>query len=374
MKLLLVIPALTAGGAERVISLLANYWAGKSWPVTLVTLDEPSSDFYPRHPGVKRIGLGLMAESLSLGAAVRHNWRRVKRLRQVIRVERPEIVISFVDTVNVLTVLATFGLGLPVIISERTEPRHHNPGRMWLGLRRLTYPWADAIVAQSASVCQWLRHLSGKRPFCTVIPNPLNPDIPEGQGSRPKETTPIDGLSNRRLVMSLGRFSLEKGYDLLIRGFALVAPDHPVWDLVIIGDGPERDALGQLAAQLGIASRVHFPGRLENPAILLSQADLFVLPSRYEGFPNALLEAMACGVAAISFDCPSGPREIIRDGVNGLLVPPENIQMLSAAMARLMADAGARQRLAAKAVEVKARFSLEKVGMQWEALLTRCLR
>ncbi len=373
MKLALVISTLTAGGAERVISLLASYWAGKSWSVTLITLDEPSSDFYQLHPDVKRIGLGLMAESLSLGASVRHNWRRVQKLRQVIKAESPEIVISFVDTVNVLTLLATRGLGLPVIISERTEPRHHNPGRMWPGLRRLTYPWADAIVAQSASVCQWLRHLAGKRPVCTVIPNPINPDILEGQDTPSGETAPTAGPRDRRLIMSLGRFSQEKGYDLLIKAFALIALDYPRWDLLIIGDGPERDTLRQLAAELDIGPRVHFPGRLKNPAMLLSQADLFVLPSRYEGFPNALLEAMACGVAVISFDCPSGPREIIRDGVDGLLVPSENIQGLSAAIARLMTDDDLRKRLAAKALEVNERFSLEKVGKRWEALLTRCL-
>jgi GalNAc-alpha-(1->4)-GalNAc-alpha-(1->3)-diNAcBac-PP-undecaprenol alpha-1,4-N-acetyl-D-galactosaminyltransferase len=373
MKLVLVISALSAGGAERVISILANYWAGKSWAITLITLDELVSDFYQLHPHVKRIGLGLMAESPYLTTSIKHNWARVKKLRQVIKAERPDAIISFVDTVNVLTLLATFGLGLPVIISERTEPRYHNPGRMWPWLRRLTYPWANAIVAQSDSVCQWLRSLGGKKPICMVIPNPINPAILEGKGNSPGETTAIIGHRDRRLVMSLGRFSREKGYDLLIKAFALIAQGHLKWDLVIIGDGPERDKLLRLAAELDMGKRVHFPGRLENPENLLCQADIFVLPSRYEGFPNALMEAMACGVAVISFDCPSGPREIIREGIDGLLVTSEDVKALAAAMTRLMADEGLRKRLAAKAAEVKERFSLEKVGSRWETLLRRCV-
>jgi GalNAc-alpha-(1->4)-GalNAc-alpha-(1->3)-diNAcBac-PP-undecaprenol alpha-1,4-N-acetyl-D-galactosaminyltransferase len=374
MNLVLVIPGLTAGGAERVISLLANYWAEKNWAVTLITLAEPVSDFYQLHPHVKRLGLGLMAESPSLAASIKHNWHRVQKLRRVIKAERPDAVISFVDTVNVLTLLATIGLGLPIIISERTEPRHHNPGRIWPWLRRLTYPWATAIVAQSDSVCQWLRGLAGESPICTVIPNPVNPAILEGKGNSRGEITAMGGHQDSHLITSMGRLSWEKGYDLLIKAFALIAAEHSKWDLCIIGDGPERDNLSQLVAELGISPRVHFSGRLENPAILLSRADLFVMPSRYEGFPNALLEAMACGVAVISFDCPSGPREIIREGIDGLLVPSQDVKALAVAMTRLMDDASLRKRLAVKASEVNERFSLEKVGSSWEALLNRCMK
>ncbi len=368
MNLLLVISSLAAGGAERVLSILANFWAAKGWRVTLITLDMPTSDFYPLDRRIRRVGLGLMGESPSLGMALKQNLKRLMKLRQAIKEAKPDAVISFVETVNVLTLISTLGLGLRVIVSERTEPRSHDPGQMWRWLRRLTYPWASAIVAQSDSVGQWLRGLAGKHPLVTIIPNPINPEVLDLGGlkgkafARPRE---------RRLVTSLGRLSWEKGYDLLLRAFAPVSAAHPEWDLMIIGDGVERENLSQLTAELGISDRVHFPGKVENPLILLSQADLFVLPSCYEGFPNALLEAMACGVAVISFDCPSGPREIIREGVNGLLIPPRDIAALAAAMGRLMGDEDERRRLAARAPEVKERFSLEKVASRWEALLCR---
>jgi len=368
MNLTLVISGLSPGGAERVISILANYWAEKGWKVTLITLDDQVSDFYSLHPRVKRLGLGLLEDSASLRKAIKNNLHRLRKLRQAIKNSSPDAVISFVDSANVLTILATLGLNLPVIVSERTEPRCHNPGNAWRWLRKLTYPYASAIVAQSESVCQWLGTLAGKNPTIMIIPNPLNPELLTDEIDLSEEPAVIINKRNQNLIMSMGRLSWEKGYDLLLRAFAEIAPAHPEWDLVIIGEGGERANLEQLADELGISSRVQLPGLITKPATLISQADLFVLSSHYEGFPNALLEAMACGKAVISFDCPSGPREVIRDGIDGFLVPPGDVKALTDAMKRLIEDECERSRLAIKAQEVKVRFSLEKVAAIWEEL------
>ncbi len=167
----------------------------------------------------------------------------------------------------------------------------------------------------------------------------------------------------------MGRLTREKGFDLLVRAFAETAQRRPKWDLVIYGEGPERGLLEKFAADAGLAKRVFLPGWTDDPSEAYKSADLFVLPSRYEGFPNALLEAMAAGLPVISFDCPSGPYEIIRDGYDGLLVRAGSAEWLAAAMDRLMRDGNARSLLAEKAPEALERFSSERYYARWEAVL-----
>ncbi len=364
MRIALVISSLGCGGAERVISTMANYWAAKGREVTLITFYPMENDFYRLDPAVRRVALGLHGPPPNLLATARNVLADLFRLRRAVRRARPDAVISFIDNTNTRALLATRGLGVNVVVSERVDPARHKIRRRWERLRRVSYPWADAIVAQTGNAAEWLRGISGDAPVA-VIPNPL--------ASLDRETADGPGTAridvSRSTVLAMGRLEPQKGFDMLITAFARAGAAHPGWRLVILGEGGERDALTALADRLGIAGRVSLPGAVKTPMPVLSRGGMFVLSSRFEGFPNALMEAMACGLPAVSFDCPSGPAGIIRDGVDGLLVPPEDVEALAAAMGRLMGDEDERKRLASRAVEVKERFGQETVMGMWDNLL-----
>jgi glycosyltransferase involved in cell wall biosynthesis len=355
MRLALVISQLSGGGAERVLSRLAGYWADHGHDVTVITFWSASSDLYPLSPRVQRVALGLGRQSPNVRQSLRTNWRRLWALRRTIRTVKPQIVVSFMDTTNVLTLFATLGLGVPVVVSERIHPAYHDIGAIRGALRRWVYPWADAVVVPAGGIGRWLSDFVPPR-LIHVIPNPA-----------PSTGCPTDPPSDRKaIVVGMGRLEAQKQFDYLLRAFARCHAVHPNWSLAVMGEGPERKALETLAADLGIAAKVRWVGVAANPEDVLRESRIFVLSSRYEGFPNALVEAMANGLAAVSFDCPSGPREIIRDGVDGLLVPAQDLDRLADAMGLLMSDEIERKRLATKATEVRQRFSSQAVGEAWD--------
>ena len=356
-----MIHSLAGGGAERTAAEMANHWADSGDRVTLVTLDSAESDRYQLSPAVEREALKLMRDSPNPLAAIRNNIGRIRRLRRVIRQSAPEHVLSFTEKMNILVLLACAGLGVRTIVAERTDPRHHHVGRVWSFLRRRLYPSSGAIVVQTVGVREVVRKLAGRRPVY-VIPNSVKPP------KRLDEARPQPAKSERRIVTA-GRLAREKGFDLAIEAFARVAGRHPDWKLQILGEGPDRDDLERLIQNHGLQDRIGLPGWISDPSAMMLTADLFVLPSRYEGFPNALLEAMACGLPTISFRCESGPADIVRDGHDGLLVPAEDVEALAAAMDRLMSDHGQRDRLAERAVDVAWRFSEELFFKRWEAVL-----
>ena len=172
----------------------------------------------------------------------------------------------------------------------------------------------------------------------------------------------------RPFVLAIGRLNEQKGFDLLLDAFCRSGLARAGWRLVILGEGPERPALQQQATTLGIADAVALPGFVE-VGQWLKRADIFVLSSRYEGFPNALLEAMQMQRACISFDCPSGPRDLIENDRDGLLVPPRDVAALSEALQCLAADPALRSRLGAEASKVGERFSAASVYAKWLDLI-----
>ena len=363
MKIVFVISSMGSGGAERVISNMANYWAGNSWSVTLITLEEKNKYFYNLDKRISKVALCLVGQSTSTPDAVINNIRRILALRSAIKFSRPDAVISFMDRTNVLTIMATLFTGTPVIISERTNPNYHDIGKGWKALRRWLYKKADALVVQTQDVLQWAINTVGKEK-AFVIPNCISLYLNNNPNNKGKQF-------RHPFILAMGRLTPEKGFDLLVSAFAKICLNHPEWLLVILGEGNERLLLEAKVKELGIEDRVYLLGTHPNPVEIMTQAKIFVLSSRYEGFPNALLEAMASGLPVISFDCPSGPREIIRHEIDGILVPPEDVFALAAAMNDLIINPEKRERLASRAIDIVDRFAEDCVMSKWENLVLK---
>lgn len=358
MHVFLLISSLGAGGAERAMSELATFLAANAWDVTLATFDGADAvDFYPLATHVRRVRLARSGPTRSLFAKLAGNAGRVRALRSLIRREQPDVVLSFMETTNVLCLLATVGLRVPVVVAERIDPSMHlEVPRPWRTARRFLYRRAAAVVAQTEAAADWLRQHCGTR--VDVIPNALR--------QLPSPTTPRE-----HLVLAVGRMQPQKGFDLLLDAFAQIHTRYPGWRLAIVGDGGQRAALQARASRLGLSDHIEWPGRSNEVEAWYARASVVAVPSRYEGFPNVLLEAMAMGAAVVAADCRSGPREMVVPGENGLLVPVDDRAALAAALEQLVTDAALRERLGAAAAEVRSRFGAEKILPLWMALLTR---
>ena len=361
MKIAMVISSLSAGGAERVVVLLAQGLTALGHRVSIVTIFGADRDFYATPEGVDRVALDLGGETRSVVEKVTANARRLAALRRALRRVEPDVVISFMPETNVLALLAGWGTRVPVIVTEHADPRVFRLKPTWETLRRVAYRRAARVVSVSAGVDDYFAWLpEAKR---AVIPNP----IPLAE-IRSEKGTPVSS-DRPHVVAGMGRLAPEKGFDVLIRAFALSAAELPDWGLVILGEGSERATLESIVAELDLQDRVRLPGVLDDPFSALRRADLFVLSSRSESFGNALVEAMACGLPVIATQCWSRSPGLVRDGVDGILVPPDDVDALAAAMSELMGDEARRRQFASEATGAVERFDVGTVSRTWDELL-----
>ena len=364
-RILFLVSSMQGGGAERVAALLSNYWTQQGHEVTLMPTFSGRGDCL--YPLDERVRLDYLADRVgSRSRSPLNKLRRLTELRGAIRELAPDVIVSFLPHVNVAAIVAAWGLGVPVVVSERTYPPSRPLGNVLENLRKWTYPRASAVVIQTEQAMGWLARCC-PRASAHVIANPVVYPLPP---SEPKvDPTAVVG-KERRLVLGVGRFGVEKGFTHLMDAFRQLAMRYPDWDLVILGEGPERERLEQQRKRFDLDGRIYLPGRVGNLSDWYERAELFVMSSHREGFPNALAEAMAHGLPAVSFDCDAGPRDIIREGMDGCLVAPsEGASGLSHTMATLMQNDAQRLKMAEAAKAVRNRFSMERIAAQWDAVL-----
>ncbi len=351
MKILFVISSLSSGGAERVLSILANYFSEK-YEVVIVTLSDETA-FYPLQQRVKHICLDLLKSSSGIFDSMVQNLGRVRAFAKVFRQESPDVVISFMTHTNILALVAAKIARKKIIVAERTAYDYYNSKMLNL-VRRFLYPLSDAVITQTYADKKNYDFLNN----CHVIYNPIELRERNEQSSKEK------------IVLGVGRLDKQKGFDLLIKTFCNIG--NKDWHLVIAGDGVERKNLENMIVKLRV-SNVDLIGKTKEIFKWYEKASIFVLASQKEGFPNVLIEAMSMGCAVVSFDCPYGPSEIIKNGVNGVLVANQNQKQLEAAMKKLIEDENYRVRLGNEAKKVRERYSVKNIAAQWERVIQKVL-
>lgn len=359
MKIICLSSSLDSGGAERVLTVLCNAWSARGDKVTLIpTYSGGGSPFYPVSDAVEVIYLADVVGRK--GKTLLSYMQRLRALRRLVAERKPDVIVSFMPNVNVAAILACSFMEVPLIICERNDPSSRSPFTFWEICSKLTYRFADMFTVQTESVADKVADLYPGVRRVRIVPNPL---------SQEALMFASEGNATRKVLLSMGRLATQKQVDKTVRAFSELASRHMDWDLHIYGDGPLKNELSALIDALELRGRVFLKGRTTEPWQVMAGADAFVMTSRHEGFPNALLEAMAVGLPCIVFDCPSGPREMTRGGKDALLVPLNDEEHLASAMDRLMGDAQLRRSLGQQArASVSERFSMRRVGEIWDRL------
>ena len=367
-RIVIVVGSMTAGGAERVAATMANAWVEQGREVWLVStyLGSRALDY----PLDARVSVVFLADSISKShAPVPVVLSKLVAFRRMILAISPDVVVSFLSNVNVLAIVALFGTRIPLIVSERVDPAAVVELSRALRLARaLSYRYADALVVQTSAAAKGYRERLQGVSRIAVIRNPLPAEL-SASGLRASQA------SSGGCVIAMGRLTPQKCFATLIQAFRLALGADVAWRLQIWGEGPQRHELQKLVRKLQLQNRVEICGSTSQPWSALAAAHVFVLTSQYEGFPNAMLEAMAIGLPCVAFDCPSGPRELADNGNAAVIVPLGDIDGLADALRSVARNQERREQLGARAAEfVRREFSQVAVMGEWDTLISEVVR
>ncbi|OGJ86672.1 MAG: hypothetical protein A2268_13275 [Candidatus Raymondbacteria bacterium RifOxyA12_full_50_37] len=352
---MLVTSHLECGGQERVMCLLANYWVNNGREVFLMTLARRTNAV--AFPIDKRVKL---VSAQDLPSRFPGKVGKIVSFRTHIGKIDPIAIIVFGDITSFVTLIALIGTDYQVIVSERTNmSARKQPFYRYL-LRYILYPRAAFLVTQNKEIDELFTRIVSRNKR-RVIPNPI---LGYDDRTTLENTIVLPG----KALISMGRLVESKRYDRMIDIYYDLHLVRPEWRLFIIGEGPERKKIEAQVKRLGLEGSVVLLGYEANPTALLKQADIFLFTSQYEGFPNSLCEAMAVGLSVISYDCPSGPSDIIINGKNGMLIPNGNGEVFLTSLIDLIDSPDKRKVFGQEAQKITTLFSMQNVARQWEML------
>lgn len=352
----IIISDLCSGGAQKVASTLANRWAEKGIPISVITMKPTEDDFFTLSPSVIRLVIGGVDVSSGLFASILMNLKRLYALRRAIQKTDTSHIISFVTSTNILTIVAAMGLGKKVIISERNNPAAQSHGKMWDFLRVKLYRYAAVVTANSHQAVEALKAYVPEHKVA-YVPNPV--DIP----------TLDESIQRTKSVFHVGKLIAQKAHDVLLKAWAIVLKEHPDWRLDLVGDGPLIHDMKKLSGELLINDSIHWHGWSHQVHRYYQSSGIFVLPSRFEGTPNALLEAMSYGMPCIVSNQTGGALDFVTHNQTGLIIPADDPQVLADAISLLIQDESLRTRLGVAARQRMQSCGINQVLSQWESVI-----
>ncbi len=346
MKIVLVTPLLDHGGGQRFITELANYWVTLKHDVTIILLRSGES-FYPILDNVKiqELGYAGVVGQNKLNKCIRV-IDTLYKLRKKIKQIQPEFVLSILSSTNILTIAATRNLKTNVFVNDVMSP-YRNRTSFEKKMRNILYKRADGVIALT-NIAKEIIYKETKSKNITVIPNPV------------KEVKIFKDIKKEKIILNVGRLVYDKGQKYLLKAYTKL--NRPDWKVVILGEGNRRKSLEKLSNKLNIKNQILMPGAVKNIDEWLSKASIFAFPSVSESWGLALTESMAAGLPSVSFDCDVGPREMIRDGENGFLVPVADVDLFAKRIGQLIDNKELRIKFSKNAKKEAEKYKIKKIG------------
>lgn len=361
-KIAFVIGSLTSGGSERVISTLSNRLVD-SFDVCIITFKK-TEPFYTLNNKVKVISCyDSLKRPSNFLASLWLNIALVKRICEIIRSEKIDLLIGFITTANILSIIASNITGIPSVISERNNPQMEIIPKFWKFLREFFYPRANSVVLQTQGVKK-LYEKKVSESKLIILPNPISEKLTN-------KRTFKDDSKREKLILNVGRLNKSKQQKMLINAFENITTED--WKLLIIGDGPQYNALQKQIKQLKLSDKVEIKPQIKDIHNYYDKARVFAFTSKNEGFPNALIEAMHFGLPSISTDCDFGPSDLINHNSNGILIPVNGQLELEQSLQLLINDKSLREKISKNAIASTEEYISFNVITKWQKLINDIL-